>query len=487
MNKHFFLIMLVGALLITTSCSEDRAVAPDPVVTTGTTSGTNVDPAIIAAEIVHRSGWEVDAEAEIPVKAAGGSDQVQSNCQIIDFERELIGDVVHYSYQIQVGSGPYDIIGLHRVVKERRPYRPIRTHKNVFMLHGDLKDFEGCFMPGYLSTTYPDDFGIAVHLAREGVDVWGMDQTYCSVPEEVVDFSFMADWDFYKHVDDTDTGLAIARMVRRLTGSGFRKFNLLGYSGGAALGYALLNEETKRPPGKRHVGGFIPVDQGMFSDNPDYAATVCAQGQYYADLMDAGEYAEFNALPLFGVPARDDPEGPSALIPGFTNLQAALALAVYPYYEGFPYHFLAGSFDSDGIPAGLQYANVDLWVDFLCNAPPWFPNGFSRDEYISQCGPGYAPWTDSFANIQVPVLAVSAIGGFGIPEYYTLQLLGSSDITLLEIGLHPPDEIALDFAHIDIFIADNAPELVWDPILQWIENHLAREVPENVELLTAGQ
>ena len=39
------------------------------------------------------------------------------------------------------------------------------------------------------------------------------------------------------------------------------------------------------------------------------------------------------------------------------------------------------------------------------------------------------------------------------------------------LHLHPPEEAVLDFAHVDLFIADNAPEIVWRPILNWMKAH----------------
>jgi hypothetical protein len=50
----------------------------------------------------------------------------------------------------------------------------------------------------------------------------------------------------------------------------------------------------------------------------------------------------------------------------------------------------------------------------------------------------------------------------------TLASMTSAEISQLTIALYPPDESELDFAHIDLFTAENAPMLVWQPILDWI-------------------
>lgn len=462
--------LLIVILLAFVGCSDDRmtspALAPDQDGSEALDQGIEA----LARDLVEVSQWRFDptfADSESPAKLSDSSGLPR----ILDHDRELVvGDVYHYSWRLAVGPGPYDQILLHRVVEEHAPCRPVRSRKSVFMLHGDFKTFAGCFMPGYLSDHAAPDFGIAVHVAQEGLDVWGMDQAHNLIPAGTTNFASLADWDMFKYVEDTRTGLGIARAVRLFTGNGLHKMGLLGYSGGATLGFAVVNEESKLPRGFRHVGAFIPVDQGVIAGDPDFAASDCATAQYYADLIDSGEYLEANPFPLFGEPARDDPDGPSDLIPGFTNLEAALAVAVYPYVEGFPYHFLAGEFDANGLPSGLQYTDVDLWVDFLVQAPPFFANAFSRDEYISSCGLEHAPWADHLGSVDLPVLFVAAAGGFGEVYGATLDLLSSADVSRLEAQLHPPSEIELDFAHIDLFTAENAPELVWRPILRWVKS-----------------
>src|SRR4051812_17580569 len=60
--------------------------------------------------------------------------------------RALTADVAEYTFKLRVGSGPYDQIGIHRVVKETAPNVPIHTAKAVFMVHGDVWGFDGAFL-----------------------------------------------------------------------------------------------------------------------------------------------------------------------------------------------------------------------------------------------------------------------------------------------------------------------------------------------------
>lgn len=67
---------------------------------------------------------------------------------------------------------------------------------------------------------------------------------------------------------------------------------------------------------------------------------------------------------------------------------------------------------------------------------------------------------------------VGGAGGIAPYTAATRSYLGSGDVAYLFVAVKASDP-ALDYGHIDIFTAWNAPELVWQPILQWIEDHSA--------------
>ena len=470
MKRILILIPLLFAILLLAGCEGQPPSAPESPQQQA--APLTVSPLGIARSLAQQAGWPLDEVAiaglapDAPLKNSSGGEQ------IMNFLGQPLGDgVVHYKFQIRVGPGPYDVIRIHRVTKEPTLGKRKKT-ENVFLIHGDYKDFEGCFLPGVVSQRRSDDFGFAVYMAKNDVDVWGIDHAWTLVPASVTGFGFMANWGMQRMVDELSIAVAVARITRQITGNGFSAMLLSGYSAGSTTGFALLNQETCLPPVLRNVSGFIPVDQGVATNVPEWEAAMCAAVENYRNLMSAGQYQDNNPLVAFGTPAVQDPSGPSVLIPGFTNLQAGLALGVFPFFSDVSSHFLAGTFDTDGVPTGLQYSNVDDWLDFMVSAPPYEPLAFERDEYITNCPQaGDVPWDDHLDDIRVPILYVMAGGGFGYTGEYTLSLLGSSDITRLRVSLHPPSEAALDFAHIDLFLANNAQQLVWRPILTWIRSH----------------
>ncbi len=466
MRKYLVYLML-GTALVILGCSEERLSAPPATQSEAVSSD---DAVTLARAIVEQAGWAIEA-SEAELGEAGLPQRHGGHISLVGFERTRIhGNIYHYSIRIPVGLGPYDVIGLHRVVREQGRL-PIRTEKAVFLQHGDYKDFTGCFLPGLKSPRIPDDVGFAVYLAENNIDVWGIDQSWCLVPGDVGDVSFMMDWDMQRQVDDLSTAVQAARLVRLLTGNGYHRMLLSGYSAGGPIGFALLSQETQLPPVCRHVAGFIPIDQAVKTNDPVWAEVCCAVAAGYQAMIDGGQAAESVPFPVFGGLANEDPTGMSP-IPGFeglTNLQAALILGTFPFFEGVTGHFLAGIMDADGLPSGLQFVATDDWIDFLRSAPAYEPAAFLRDEYITNCTET-TPYDDHLGEIQVPILYVTARGGFGYTGTHTLDLLGSSDITSIEAtaGI---EEVLLDYGHIDLFLANTAETLVWQPIVDWIEQH----------------
>jgi len=273
----------------------------------------------------------------------------------------------------------------------------------------------------------------------------------------------------------------VARTARRMTGNGYDKMLVLGYSSGGFTGYGLLNQETQLPPGQRQVGGFIAADIGYKTDDAiskeDWAGFLA----YYRSFYDAGQYQDVLYFRDVALRARNDPEGASPYLPGLTNMQTAMFFGAGQIFGRTPSHYHAGIFE-DGMPIGFQYITTEQWLDFLENTAAYEPMLFYIDYCILIVDQEDSPFDDYLAEIAVPVFHVGGAGGLAPQMTYTLSLLGSSDITELYVSLHPEDEVLIDYGHIDIFTAENAPQLVWDPILQWVEAHSKRGGPQAAHL-----
>jgi pimeloyl-ACP methyl ester carboxylesterase len=478
MNRHAFLYCAVLLLIVFAGCSQDRSTAPDQSASTDHTSAVTADPEAVADEIVARAGWAVDPEVATDSRTGGPARTGGDGC-VNWFEREVIvDDIVHYYFEVQVGSGPYDVIGLHRVVREPIECRPARAKKSVMLLHGSNAGFGPVYLYGSALASAPDDQSIAVFLAQNGVDVWGIDLRWVLVPQGITDFTFMANWDLQLETDDLQTAMATARLTRLLTGNGFRRMHLLGYSRGVRVGFAYLNRETQIPRGFRHAAGFIPVDLDFKTDWEERRLLTCATADNAKGAIDSGIYQdEVGVLAItLSYLAQSDPDGTSPVFPPMTNYQAILfigantyLLADYP--QSILYHFVAGVPGPGGVTTELIYTDELPWIEFLGAWSPYMPNVAGYEMSAITCDEIDSPYDDHLADIKVPVLYVGAGGGAGESGVYTLSLLGSTDVTTLIVDFEQPENRLLDFGHVDLFSANNAAQDVWTPILTWIGDH----------------
>lgn len=475
MSRSVLIGLILGTTLVLAGgCGEDRSVVSPPAADLPAQDVGGVDPDLVAGEIVQTCGWELDPEIALPGKVLLFQDKAAPSYVLNSGREVIIDDIVHYWWEIPVGLDPNAKIGLHRVVKERRPFRPIQTALNVFALHGTPGFFKVMFLAGSV-TSAPDDHSFAVFMAQNGVDVWGIDQAYTLVPQGVADLSFMAGWGMEFDVDNLRTGLAIARAVRLFTGSGAGKMTLLGYSTGLVTGFSALDHEAQLEPWQRQIGAYIPVDNFFKTDRPEWTASECGYLQVVEEWLDAGLYSNdygilFQTLGFLG---QSDPGGESPIIPGVTNLQAALlAGAQTSVIFGFPgvLHFFGGVFDEAGMPVDLAYTPVTQYLEWLQGFNNYGANAFEYDFTAIHCGQVEVPFDDHLGEVSVPVLFVGANGGWGSLMGHTASLLtGCSDVSLLNVSVN--DDMLLDIGHVDIFVSTEAPQRFWRPMLDWIVAH----------------
>jgi len=392
-------------------------------------------------------------------------------------DRTALGeDVVHYRFDVSVGPGRFDVIRLHRIVREKQKYQPIHTLGGVLLLPGGPNFFEAIFMAPLISQVPAWDQSIAVFLAKNKVDVWGMDYSWALIPAEQQNFKFMKSWGVERDAHHAQIALSLARAIRGATGQGFSRLELLGFSYGGAVAYAVAGEETQRPRALRNVKGLIPADMPMkFQEKfvRDYYCTFQAADQ--ANL-DAGIYSDDGGVfdtQLYGL-AMSAPDDPSPFFPGLTNYLAIEFLGASTWLlNSSPifWHFVAGYLDENGIPSDLRYTDSRVWRDLVGHVPPHFPMQADWDTDALFCGAADLAFSNHLQEIAVPILYVGAAGGFGTYGYYTTSLTASTDITKFTVQFQSEDQRMSDFAHGDLFLAKDADKLVWKPILDWLVAH----------------
>ncbi|MDH3709914.1 MAG: hypothetical protein OER04_08510 [Cyclobacteriaceae bacterium] len=392
--------------------------------------------------------------------------------------RELKNGIAHYRFVVDLGKDEFDVVRIHRVVREHRSYRPVRTDGAVFMIHGSSQNFDDIFLrPG---VDKPDEQSSSpLYLASNNIDVWGIDLAWTLVPLETSDFSFMKDWGVERDVDHTLKAMAIARLVRGLSGQGFDQLNLLGFSYGVAVAYAAAGRETQQHGIRRDIKGVIAAEGAMkyAVEDEDSRIANCNRAAGAQAQLDMGIYQNSNGLTfsLFGDDAVLSPHDPSP-VPGFTNYQFVLFLGTSTFAQGDPpapfWHFVGGEFDGTSpIPQGLLYTKPSRWIQLLRGLPPYQPQLGGKELSACLCNEEEVTIDDHLSEIKLPILYLGVAGGFGQQGLFTSSLTRSSDVTDYIVTLQPGELRAIDFGHGDLFMAEEASELAWEVLRRWLVEH----------------
>ena len=422
--------------------------------------------AVLLLILSGQGAWAQNAEL-----TAGGGAFVPGTIKHSD-RTVLHDDIVHYRYDVVVGPGQFDVIRLHRVVKERVPYHPVRTLDGVLLLPGSPNYFEAIFMAPLISSAIAWDHSIVVFLAQNNIDVWGMDYGWALVPAETTDFNFMKGWGVVKDTRHAEIALSLARQIRGITDQGFGPLHVLGFSYGGIVAYSLAGEETQQPRFSRNVKGIVIDDVAMKFKEQSIRDYYCSSVAIDQANLDAGVYNDDSGLFLKQVSdlALSAPTDPSPIVPDFTNYQLALVFgASTGLLNGQFWHFVGGYLDANGIPSDLRFTVAQLWLDLLQNIPPHLPMQSDFDVDAVFCGAVKVPFDDHLREIAIPILFAGAGGGFGEYGYYTTSLTASKDVTKFTVS--ETGDRQTDFGHADTVLATDADTLVWQPVLDWLRAH----------------
>ncbi|MBT8185286.1 MAG: hypothetical protein KJN76_10630 [Eudoraea sp.] len=391
---------------------------------------------------------------------------------------ELCSGIAHYQFKVRVGQGPFDIVRIHRVVKENRPYKPVRTSGNVFMVHGSSQDFDDIFLrPGVENATTQNSS--PAYLASKNIDVWGIDLGWTLVPEATTDFNFMQDWGVETDAAHVLKAMSIARLVRGLTRQGFGRLNLLGFSYGVSVAYAAAGRETQQHHILRDVIGLVAAEGAMkyAPEDETYRLLACeraagAQSAYNEGVYQTSNGVSFKPIGELALTAADEE---SPFNPNVTNAQFAMFLGAVPSPSppAPDWHFLAGKFEG-GVPVDLLYTDPVRWFKLLASLAPHQPVLNGLDVADCQCDEKDVAIDDFLSEIQIPILYLGAAGGYGQQGLYTSSLTNSNDITFHIVSEQTDSNRLIDHGHADIFMGNAAQNLSWDFLSGWLKTHSRR-------------
>jgi hypothetical protein len=391
--------------------------------------------------------------------------QLKRRRSFITMSREDLGDnIAHYTFDVTLGPGEFDVVTIHRVIREHHSYLPVRTKGHVFMIHGAIQDFDDIFLTAGADVINAET-SAPFYLASEKIDVWGIDLAWTKVPIETTDFSFMEGWGIEKDVDHTLTAMTIARLIRGFTGQGFCKMNLLGFSSGVHVAYGAAARETQIHPCRRDIKGLIPVENQIKFENQNMIDKRCTTADNVLAKLNNGMHHNPWGVGLInlGTMALNAPNDPSPVpdFAGLTNMQVMNAVGS-SHAEGW--HFFGGT------PFELYYTNPMRFVNLSVALAPHMPRLQFYEMAASGCPSKDVSYDDHLEEIKIPIFYISAEGGDGPAPDYTASLTQSSDITRFHV-VDETRETEFNIGHGDIWMAYNAKDLMWTELHNWLIVH----------------
>jgi hypothetical protein len=363
---------------------------------------------------------------------------------------------------LRVGDGPNAQVAIHRVVRERAPWWPRRTAHAILANHGDFATFTTNFMPG--------GTGMAAWLAARDIDVWGLDRRWTQAPldGDLSDFDAMS---LDQELDDVGIALAFVRAVRMSP----EQITLVGFSRGGELGYFYASREATRPAWQRHVSGIVPLDvyASVSPADEDIRQFWCANAAAEYDYLAQGVTDSPNSFQIdLGGGALNAPDAPNDIFtdPPLTNREAMLLLVgqTYLFFPASPlYHLSAPVVDADGTATALRVSDETVIDTWLASAPPHESMREAADTDQLLCENTELP----LSRIHVPVFLIGAAGGYGAHAIYSTTQVSSTDVTTLILRQLSPQDEAEDLGHGDLLYAPAAPQLAWQPLLHWLQEH----------------
>ncbi len=384
-------------------------------------------------------------------------------------ERTPLGDVgglAHYRLQLPTGSGSYNLLSLHRVVRESGPWQPAPTSRPVLLTHGGLRAFAAT----YLGPAPDVETSFAAYLADQGHDVWGIDARWTLIDTPPVNPAALADLTLDTDLDDLDRALAAIRIVRLLEGHRSRRAHLLGFSRGGALAYAYASRDAGRPRWARRLHALTIVDALFVTDDPQLRQEACdALDTGAARLATGTTFDDGTFFANLGRLAATAPDDTSALAPPLTNRQLVLLLgfdaapsgSVVPFF-----HFVAGTV-VDPFDFALVATPEARWIDVVLNTAPVLPIAPNQGIQAVTCARDDVPWDDHLADIDLPVLYIGAAGGIGEYGHDTLDRLTAADVTVETFAFNAPAR-ANELGHFDLILGTDGPTTVWPRINEWL-------------------
>jgi alpha-beta hydrolase superfamily lysophospholipase len=378
-------------------------------------------------------------------------------------------DLKEYVWQknpVTAPNGPYDKIGLHRMVKTG-----ITPKAVIFILPGErwANGEEFLSNPPQDNWTVYENYSLPIYLAKRDFDVYALDYRSHFAPTgegmTAAQLPFMINWGWDQWVSDIKEAVNKAKEV-----SGAKKIFILGVrttGGEAAMDFASLYW-------KDDLRGLI-----LFDGKQPVAAKPSGQTNTYnlKTQIESLDLSKNYATPMWTISnhlfrfryALNNPGAPAEYPPGtplkpstnpLTNKTWTNITEWAAYFLQYINPYLS---NIDG-----GYGNVTRDLQLYSKADQWWPTRLGVESLAisdwTNCPYVTRDFDELYNEINVPLLAFS--GGFSSNQSGTYQFVNgikNSDFT---------GKVLANYGSTDMLVGDYAARDVFAPTYDWMINHL---------------
>ena len=370
-------------------------------------------------------------------------------------------ETVWQKVPIALPNGPYDKIGLHRLVKTGIEPRGV-----LFILPGTWSSGEQMTSnPPEDAWTKYENYTQSIYWANRGFDVYAIDYRTHFVPNTLTpaQLSFMVNWGWDQWISDIKEAVDMAKEV-----SGAKRIYMAGesFGGGAAMNYASKYWEED-------LKGIILLDGGpggkRGGETNTYNLTaminlMIATGKWSSEVGAPAVGAVFlykYALANPGAPAEYPPE--NKLLP-LNNPRTGQPWTNITEYCAYSLYMSWGPGGVTNIYGG--YGKPSVMIEIMSTFDRYWPARLTLESTaISNwvnCPYVTYDFDDHYSEIDVPLLGFTS-GLFGLP-YMGPFIHGIANPDFTGIYL-------LGYGHLDVYSGEYSMSDVSAPTYQWMISH----------------
>jgi pimeloyl-ACP methyl ester carboxylesterase len=395
-----------------------------------------------------------------------------SNWTLTQYARAIKAypDLEEYVWQkdaLMQPNGPYDKIGLHRLVNTDTTTKGV-----VLMLPGTYLSGEGWISnPPTDNFTKTENDSQAMYLANRGFDVYALDYRTHFVPTNLnsTQLGFMASWGYDQWMSDINEAVNKVKEV-----SGVNTIFIAGFSfgGRVAMYYAAKYWQ-------QDIKGIILLDGGTNIKNANPTNTYNLTALLKQENATSKWTLETPNLPGTAVPsgwlfqkqfAAQNPGAPAEYPPGKPLVPLVNPINGKPWANITEYSAYMMNGPSANISGG--FTNVTVLSQAYADMDRYWPDRLNLEANAindwTNCPDVTYDFNEYYSSIDLPIISFTS-ELFGLPR--------GNGALINTTNLDTTRTVLLGYGHMDVYCGVNSTRDVSEPVYQWMVNHSLQTNP----------